>query len=281
MKTVLMVAEKPSLAQSLAKILSNGSMTSRKGMNGACSVHDYTGRFNGEQVHFKMTSVCGHVMGVDFPGRYNNWDKVDPVELFTAPITKKEANPNLHMPNFLRKEATNADYLVLWLDCDKEGENICFEVIDCVCGVMNRVHGQQIYRARFSAITETDIKRAMNTLVEPNKNEALSVDARQELDLRIGCAFTRYQTRFFQNRYGDLDSTVISYGPCQTPTLGFCVERHDKIQSFKPEPYWVINVTVSLPDGKSLKLDWERVRLFDREVANMFVSRIKCGDGAQ
>ena len=81
MKTVLMVAEKPSLAQSLAKILSNGNMNTRKGMNGACSVHDYMGRFNGEQVHFKMTSVCGHVMGVDFPGRFNNWDKVDPVGL--------------------------------------------------------------------------------------------------------------------------------------------------------------------------------------------------------
>ncbi|KAK7099050.1 hypothetical protein V1264_003246 [Littorina saxatilis] len=280
MKSVFMVAEKPSLAQSLAKILSNGSMNSRKGMNGACSVHEFTGRFRGETMRMKMTSVCGHVMGCDFVGKYNNWDKVDPVELFTAPIQKKEANEKLRMPAFLAKEASGAEYLVLWLDCDKEGENICFEVIECVENVMTRVAGQQVFRAKFSAITDQEIKGAFNNLGAPNKNESLSVDARQELDLRIGCAFTRYQTKFFQGKYGDLDSTLISYGPCQTPTLGFCVERHDKIQSFKPEAYWVVSTQVQLPDGKSMKLDWERVRVFDKEVAQMFVNLIRSGDKA-
>lgn len=80
MKTVLMVAEKPSLAQSIAKILSGGQMNSRKGSN-HCSIHEYKGKFppTGESVSYKMTSVCGHVFGLDFTGKYNSWDRVDPV----------------------------------------------------------------------------------------------------------------------------------------------------------------------------------------------------------
>ena len=41
MKTILMVAEKPSLAQSLARILSDGSSKSRKGISSSCAIHEF------------------------------------------------------------------------------------------------------------------------------------------------------------------------------------------------------------------------------------------------
>lgn len=282
-RTVFMVSEKPSLAQAISKILSNGTMEFRKGFNGACSIFEWNGKFRGESVFYRMTSVCGHVMTLDFIGKYNNWDTVDPAELFGATAEKKEASPKLRMVNFLQKEAIGADFLVLWLDCDKEGENICFEVIDAVGHLLPRPskNEQRILRAKFSAITDKDIKSAMNNLALPNENEALSVDARQELDLRIGCAFTRFQTRLFHGKYGNLDSSLISYGPCQTPTLGFCVERHDEIMSFKPETYWVLQVKVTHPSRKVLHLDWDRVRLFDKEIAQIFMNDVKKATSAR
>uniref|UniRef100_A0A023F3Y2 DNA topoisomerase n=1 Tax=Triatoma infestans TaxID=30076 RepID=A0A023F3Y2_TRIIF len=277
MKYVLMVAEKPSLAASLASILSNGKHTSRKGSNGTCTVHEWSGHFDHNNVTFKMTSVCGHVMTLDFIGKYNNWDRVDPVELFSCTTEKKEASPKLKMPQFLSQEARGCDYLILWLDCDKEGENICFEVINAVQGAMKRspYNMDVVYRAKFSAITEKEIKSAMLNLGKPNENEARSVDARQELDLRIGCAFTRFQTKFFQGKYGDLDASLISYGPCQTPTLGFCVKRHDDIQTFKPESYWVLQVNVKTSEGREATLSWERVRCFEKDITVMFLNLIK------
>lgn len=220
-----------------------------------------------------MTSVCGHVMSLDFIGKYNSWDKVDPVELFTCPTEKKEASEKLRMPQFLSQEAKGCDYLILWLDCDKEGENICFEVMDAVSRSIKNVHTSQVtYRAKFSAITDKDIKYAMANLIRPNENEAKSVDARQEIDLRIGCAFTRFQTKFFQGHYGDLDSSLISYGPCQTPTLGFCVQRHDEIQTFVPETYWFVQLTAGNPE---VTLEWARGRIFKKEIATMFLNMVK------
>ena len=81
-----------------------------------------------------------------------------------------------------------------------------------------------------------------------------------------------------QGKYGNLDASVVSYGPCQTPTLNFCVERHQKIASFQPEPFWVVKPHVT-KGGQSITLEWGRGRLFDMDVAQMFKKVV--ADGQQ
>ena len=113
MPVVLMVAEKPSLAQSLANILSNGRHRTRKGFNNANSIHEYKSSFRGEKdVFFKFTSVCGHILSTNFASEYNNWHTTDPQELFHCPTLKEEINPKLCLIKFLQKEVWNL-YLVI------------------------------------------------------------------------------------------------------------------------------------------------------------------------
>jgi DNA topoisomerase III len=95
-------------------------------------------------------------------------------------------------------------------------------------------------------------------------------------DCGCGC---RFQTRYFQGKYGDLDSAVVSYGPCQTPTLGFCVERHDEIKTFSPEPFWSLDVSVEVGNstgaGRVVRLNWTRQRVFDEDVAQTLLHTLR------
>jgi DNA topoisomerase III len=56
---------------------------------------------------------------------------------------------------------------------------------------------------------------------------------------------------------------VLSYGPCQTPTLQFCVKRQIDIETFKPEPYWVLELNV-IKRGRNLQALWGSGRSFNK-----------------
>lgn len=156
--------------------------------------------------------------------------------------------------------------LVLWLDCDREGENIGFEVVQ-ICQKANQrlsIEAGTIIRARFSDYTPTSIFRAMQNPTLPNIHDSLAVDARQEIDLRIGAAFTRFQTMRLRRQFANMPKNI-SYGPCQFPTLGFIVERWFKIQNFVQEKFWQITCEYrDAASGGFANFSWSRGRLYDR-----------------
>ena len=57
----------------------------------------------------------------------------------------------------------------------------------------------------------------------------------------------------------------MSFGPCQTPTLWFCVQRHREITNFRPEEYFTVRVRATL-GGKEVDLTWaDGERITSRE----------------
>ena len=56
--------------------------------------------------------------------------------------------------------------------------------------------------------------------------------------------------------------------------MGFCVTRHDEIQQFTPEMYWVVSVTIG-KNAERVNLEWERGRVFDQAIGNFFLSLVK------
>eukprot|EP01080_Neovahlkampfia_damariscottae_P003222 gene3222-5537_t len=254
---ILHVAEKPDAAKKISGILSNNQAQRRPGKSKYNSIYEFKYK-NNDMV---FTSVSGHLYDMDFEDNFRQWGSCDPVQLFEAPIVKFVPENSKLIAETLRIEAKKCQQLVLWLDCDREGENIAFEVIDC-CQKANKY--LTVKRAKFSDMTNRSIVNAMNNLVSPNKNDSLAVDARREIDLRIGASFTRFQTTKLKRKFEGLPEGVISYGSCQFPTLGFIVERYLKKENFVSENYWYIFCEYEKDKKKSI-FQWKRKRLFDKQ----------------
>ncbi|XP_059432017.1 DNA topoisomerase 3-alpha isoform X2 [Corylus avellana] len=262
---VLNVAEKPSVAKAVASILSrNQGLRTRDGRSRYNKIFEFNYSINGQPCHMLVTSVTGHLMELEFEDRFRKWHSCDPADLYHVPVRKFVPEDKLGIKRTLEEEARRCQWLVLWLDCDREGENIAFEVIE-VCTAVNA--DLTIRRAHFSALIDSEIHEAVQHLVEPNKWFSDAVDARQEIDLRIGASFTRFQTMLLRDAFvidlaTDDRNIVLSYGPCQFPTLGFIVERYWEVQAHEPEEFWTINCSHKSDEGIST-FSWMRGHLFD------------------
>jgi DNA topoisomerase-3 len=207
-----------------------------------------------------MTSVLGHTVEWDFTDAHRKWNSCAPSSLFDAP-TEQVVKERKDVASNIAILARGARALFIWTDCDREGEYIGTEVRDIALKANPRL---EVKRAKFSNIERSHILRAAQRPVPLDDRQAAAVAARIELDLRIGAAFTRWQTLSLKGISG-LEDRVISYGSCQFPTLGFVVDRYNRVKNFVPEPFWSIKV-MHKKDDVNVNFSWDRNRLFDRMI---------------
>ena len=75
-----------------------------------------------------MIGLKGHLMNPAFPEGYSEWRKVEPRELIDASLVKEPVQKSVHKA--LRKQAKDAESIVIATDYDREGELIGLEALE-------------------------------------------------------------------------------------------------------------------------------------------------------
>ncbi len=225
MPSTLIICEKNIAAQRIAKILSKNKSKSIR--VGKTPVYE----FDFENSPCKVVGLRGHIISLDYPSQYNQWRKISPKELISVEPVKKLTERSIG--STLKTLADNASEIIIATDFDREGELIGKEALD---QVLKHAKNAKIKRAKFSAITNTEINNAFSNLVEIDYNLAYAGEARQHIDLVWGAVLTRFISLTSRR----LGKEFLSIGRVQSPTLAILVEREKEIKSFVPEPFWKI-----------------------------------------
>ena len=104
----------------------------------------------------------GHILNLDFPSGYRLWDKTPPRELITVTPCKKISESGI--AEALKTLVVKNPQVIVATDFDREGELIGVEAIELsrrYCTDISRIK-----RARFSAITSSEIQNAFSDLLE-------------------------------------------------------------------------------------------------------------------
>ena len=217
---IVCIAEKPSVARDIARIL------------GANSSHDGYMEGNGYQV----TWTFGHLCTLKEPGDYTPAWK--PWALTQLPMVPQRFGIKLIDDNGIKKQFAiieklmqAADGIVNCGDAGQEGELIqrwVMQKAQVTCPVK---------RLWISSMTDEAIREGFANLKNQTDYQPLYLAglSRAIGDWLLGMNATRlYTLKYGQNRQ------VLSIGRVQTPTLALIVNRQKEIENFKPEPYWVL-----------------------------------------
>lgn len=245
----LVLAEKPSVARELARVL--GCNKSHKSY------------FEGNQ--YIVTWALGHLIELKMPENYDPkykvW-KLEELPIIPDKMGLKVIKQTSHQFKAIEHLAERKDIgeFIIATDAGREGELVAR-------WILQRINWKKpIKRLWISSQTDRAIKDGFKNLKPGKQFEDLyeSAVCRAEADWLIGLNVSRALTTKFKD--------PLSAGRVQTPTLAMVLEREDEINKFVPKEYWTIQAKVG-----SLNAEWEHKgekRIFSKEKAEQIQKKL-------
>jgi len=235
---IVCIAEKPSVARDIARIL------------GATSQHQGYMEGNGYQVTWTFGHLCELKEPHEYLPQWKHWD------LNALPMIPQRFGIRLKNDEGVKKQFAvieklmqQADSIINCGDAGQEGELI-------QRWVMQKAGAKcPVQRLWISSMTDDAIRDGFSQLKDQSAYQTLYIAglsrAIGDWLLGINC------TRLYTMKYGQ-QRQILSVGRVQTPTLALIVKRQLEIDNFKPEPYWVLStvyrdVTFQATKGKFTK----------------------------
>lgn len=262
----LWIAEKPSLAQTIAKSLRQ------------------TGKGDGyiETQGGIVTWCFGHLFEQaspeDYDERYKTW-KLDNLPILPAQWKLKPRSDAKKQINVIKALLKTAKDVVNAGDPDREGQLLVDEVLE------ELGYKGKVLRVWLQDLTESGVAKAISKLEDNQKYRGLkeAAETRGRADWLVGMNLTRvYTLKAKSTGY----TGVLSVGRVQTPTLALVVARDREIENFKPTPYFAVNARFKAVSGAYLG-SWvvpEAIadaagRCLDKSIASAVATKIQGKSG--
>ena len=226
MGKILVIAEKPSVANDIAKVLK-------------CKSKGEGFLYNDDYI---ISWAIGHLVTLFEPEDYDKilkkWN-IDNLPFIPDNIRLKAINKTKSQLNVLKKlmNDKNTEYIICATDSGREGELIfryIYEIVRCK---------KKFKRLWISSMTDEAIREGFNNLKDGSdyNNLYYSARCRSEADWLVGIN----ATRAFTVKY----NTLLSIGRVQTPTLAIIVSRQKEIDNFVPEDYFEVECDYGIFKG--------------------------------
>ncbi len=248
----LIIAEKPSVARDIARVLQ-------------CTKKGEGFLYNDRYV---ISWAVGHLVTLFDPEDYDKnlkrWS-VETLPIIPEQIKIKAIDNTVKQFNIIKKimERDSVTSLICATDSGREGELI-FRYIYELAGCK-----KPFKRLWISSMTDAAIKEGFEKLKDGSEYDKLydSARCRSEADWLVGIN----ASRAFTLKY----DALLSIGRVQTPTLALIVERQKEIDSFDARDYWEIEAEFEGWKGTWFDRKTNETKLFEKEKADEIAAKVK------